>query len=320
MIVRRAILVPTLLVAGFACGSGDAASGRRFLSIGTAGTGGIYYPLGGAIASRLSTVDMERRYTAEVTGGSVENLNRIAKGEMDLGFSISTSVYEAYHGGDSFRRPLTRLRVVAPLYPNVTHILVARGVRVSSLAELRGRPVSVGAPGSGTEQVARQLLEAYGLGRGDVEARYLSFRESADALRDGAIDAAILSVGYPASAVLEATTSGGAQLLAVDTGHRDALARRYPYYAEAMIPRGAYPGVTADLWTVSVMNWVVGREDLDESVVRHLLEILRDQRDRLVQVHDIARQIDLRALDRSPIPLHPAAQRWWESEKRSAGS
>ncbi len=306
----------TLLVA---CGPGDSAGAPRFLSLGTAGTGGIYYPLGGAIASRLAAVDSLRRYTAEVTGGSVENLNRIARGEMDLGFSIGTSVYEAYHGGDNFREPLSRLRIIAPLYPNVTHILIAAGVDVLSPQDFRGRRISVGAPGSGTEQVARQLLEAHGLSYDDIDARYLSFRESSDALRDRAIDAAILSVGYPASAVLEATTTGGVQLLRLDREHQEKLAARFPYYTPATIPAGAYPGVNRDVATVSVMNWIVGRDDLDGAVVRHVLDVLRNQRQRLIDVHDIARQIDLRALAHPSILLHNEASRWWaEEEERGA--
>jgi TRAP transporter TAXI family solute receptor len=318
---RFAVALTAILVgATAACRGGGGGEGRRFLSIGTAGTGGIYYPLGGAIASVLSDADTLHRYTAEVTGGSVENLNRIANGEIDLGFSIGTSVYEAYHGGDNFPVPLSKLRVIAPLYPNVTHILIAAGFGGASPEEFRGRRVSVGAPGSGTEQVARQLLNVYGLGYDDVDVRYLSFRESSDALRDGAIDAAIFSVGYPASAVLEATTAGGVRLLGLDSDHRTTLANHYPYYEPATIPAGAYPRVDRPVPTVSVMNWVVGTKDLEADVVRYVLTALRTDRQRLVRVHDIARQIDLRALDRTPVPLHGETARWWAEEQERVGA
>ncbi len=140
--------------------------------------------------------------------------------------------------------------------------------------------------------------------------RYLSFRESADALRDGAIDAAIFSVGYPASAVLEVTTTGDARLLPLDSAIVEKLVAQYPYYSAGVIPAGAYPRVDGDLPTLVVMNWIVGTETLDSSVVRHLLRILRDERAALIRVNDIARQIDLHALRRAPIPLHAAADRW----------
>ena len=289
---------------------GTSGGGRQFLSIGTAGTGGIYYPIGGALASRLSLRDSLRQYTAEVTGGSVENVNRLREGQIDMGFSLAVTVYEAYHGGEDYEAPFETLRVVAPLYANLVHVLVPRGSRVTSLGELAGARISVGAAGSGTEQVARQILEAYGLSYDQVEARYLSFSESAASLRDGAIDAAIISVGYPAAAVLEATTTGGARLIPVDPERIDELRSIYPYYSHGVIPEGSYPGVTTDVPTVAMMNWIVAREDLDEDVVVNLLRIFQEDRASLAQVHEMAGQIDLALLDEAPIPLHPGVERW----------
>ena len=233
----RLVLAMSLLVgAGAGAGAGACRtqgedSPRRFMSIGTGGTGGIYYPIGGAIASRLSLRDSLRQYTAEVTGGSVENVNRLRAGQIDMGFALAVTVYEAFHGGEDYESRFQGLRVVAPLYANLIHVLVPLGSSANSLGELAGARISVGAAGSGTEQVARQILEAYGLTYDDVEARYLTFSESAAALRDGAIDAAIISVGYPAAAVLEATTTGGARLIPVEADRVEMLRDRYPYYS-----------------------------------------------------------------------------------------
>ena len=146
-----------------------------------------------------------------------------------------------------------------------------------------------------------------GLSYDDVSVQYLSFSESAAALRDGALDAAILSVGVPAAAVLEATTSGGVELMALDGAGRDALFEAHPYYDAGVISAGAYPGVDADIPTVAMNNWIVGRADLEDRVVTTLLEILRDDRDALTQVHEMGGQIDLSNLARAPIPLHAAA-------------
>jgi hypothetical protein len=289
---------------------GERGARREFLSIGTAGTGGVYYPLGGALASLLSVDDTLRQFTAEVTGGSVENVNRLREGQIDLGFCLAVSIYEAFHGGGGQAPPFEGLRVVAPLYPNLVHILVRRSSRAASLADLVGARISVGSAGSGTEQVARQVFEAYGLGYEDVQIRYLSFAESAAALMDGAIDAAIISVGHPAAAVLEATTTGGARLLPMDEASVARLRERYPYYSPGRIPAGAYPGVAEDVTTVAMMNWIVAREDLDGDVVARLLSILRDRRDDLARVHHEAGQIDLEMLRDPPIPLHPAAAAW----------
>jgi TRAP transporter 4TM/12TM fusion protein/TRAP transporter TAXI family solute receptor len=283
---------------------------EEFMSLGTAGTAGIYYPLGGAIASRLSVADPDRQYTAEVSGGSVENANRVASGQMDLAMAIASTIYEAQRGEGDFERPLSGLRAVAPLYPNVTHILVPASSSVRSVADLAGRRVSVGAAGSGTEQLARHVLEAYGLTYDDLEPRYLSFGESSAALRDGAIDAAIISVGYPAAAVLEASTTSDMRLLSIEPDVLDRMLEEHPYYSAGVIPAGAYPGVDEDVTTLAVMNWVFALESLDDDVVTTLLNIFADDRVSLEQVHDMAKQIDLSLLANPPIPLHPAAERW----------
>lgn len=310
MVCVTSMMVVVLVAGGAAC-AGDGGARRQFLSIGTGGTGGIYYPLGGALASRLSLADSTRQYTAEVTGGSVENVNRVASGEMDMGMSISLTVHRAYHGGDDNPSLKTNLRLLAPLYPNVTHILVASNSSITTLDQLRGRAVSVGPPGSGTEQVARIILEAHGVSYDDVEVRYLSFTESADALRDGAIDAAIVSAGYPASAVLDVLTRRAARLIALNPEVQATLVERYPYFDDGLIPAMAYPQMEQAVPTLVTLNWIVGRDDTDPEIVQLLLSTIRDSRDWLVQVNAIGSQIDLRRLSgRTPIPVHDAAAAW----------
>lgn len=286
----------------------------QFLSIGTGGTGGIYYPLGGAIAAILSADDASRQYTAEVTGGSVENIARIAGGQIDMGLAIGTSARAAYDG-DGDLEAVPGLRVVAPLYPNVAHVLARDGSDIESVADFAGAVVSVGSAGSGTEQFARHLLGAYGLDYEDIDERFLSFSESSAALRDGAIDAAIFSVGYPAASVLEATTNAPVSLIPVLAEDTERLRGSYPFYAQATIPAGTYRGVEAALPTVAVMNWIVGMENLDDGPVIAVLDALRDRLQVLVRVNSVALQIDLSTLEDAPIPLHPAAERWLQESR-----
>jgi TRAP transporter TAXI family solute receptor len=303
---RRAVALLGLLLSWAACGGEGT---REFRSLGTGGTGGVYYPLGGALASHMSLDDTTRQYTAEVTGGSVENVNRVLAGQIDLGFALSVTVYERFSQaaeGD----PGRRLRVVAPLYPNLVHIMVRKGADISSLAELRGKRVSVGSAGSGTEQTSRQLLGAASLTYDDVDEQYLSFSESAAALKDGALDAAILSVGYPAAAVLEGTTTGGINLLALSADEVDAITEAHPYYDPAFVPPGIYPGVDEPVSTVAMMNWLVARDDLPADIVTNVLNILGGESVSLERVHEMARQIDLSALGRAPAPLHPTSEAW----------
>lgn len=309
-----------LLLALFSLqGCGEGGGRRQFMSIGTAGTGGIYYPIGGALASRLSVADSARQYTAEVTGGSVENVNRMVNGQMDLAFALPVTIYEAYHGGtEAFPQPVQALRVLSPLYANLTHILVGPGSSVGSIAEFKGLRVAVGPPGSGTEQIAKQVLEAHGVSYEDIDVRYLSFAEAAAALKDRALDAAIISVGYPASAVLDATTTGDARLIAVDSLAAAALIAEHPYYSWDVIPAGAYPGQAADLLTVAQMNWIVALETLPDDVVDKLLTIVTQDRPALARVHPMAGQIDLSRLATAPIPRHAEVDRWMEAHPDAA--
>jgi len=295
-----------ILLTAAACSAPQ--QGRRFGSIGTAGTGGIYYPLGGALARLLSQRLPEIQFTAEVTGGSVENLNRVAAGQIDIGMAIGTTLAKALEGTEAAR--YGDLRIIAPLYPNVAHLLVAPGAGIASLGDLSGRTVSIGAAGSGTEQMSRDLLSVYGLTVGDIKARYLSFAESSAALRDRAIDAAILSVGYPASAVLEATTAAGVQLIGIEQDRLSRLVQRFPYYRPSILPAGAYPSVDEDLPTVAVMNWLFANSDLDARIVVALLEVLEQDREQLRGVNEIASQIDLAQLTQAPMALHAASAAW----------
>lgn len=299
----------TLLVAVTVAACSGSGS-QQFLSLGTAGTGGVYYPLGGALASEMSLLDSLRQYTAEVSGGSVENVSRLRSGQIDLAFALGNTVYEAFHGGQDYDSPVSGLRILSPLYPNVTHIVVAGTSSATSLGDLTGGVVSVGPAGSGTEQMSRQILEAYGLTYDDVTVRYLSFSESALALQDGAIDAAIISVGYPASAVLEATTTAGARLLPIEADVTALLRERYPYYIPGSIPAGVYPGVDEAIPTASIMNWIISMDSLDDEVVDVLLRVVVDGRARLERVHEMARQMDMALLNDAPIDIHAATAAW----------
>jgi len=306
---RRFILV--LLIVFIGC-SGDRPEGApRFLSLGTGGTGGIYYPLGGAIASLLTLQDENRTYTAEVTGGAVENINRIRAGQIDLAIATANTVYDAYFGSPEFAGTVPNLRVVAPLYPNPTHVLIAEGSKAQSVEDFRGLRVSVGAPGSGTEQISKRILAVHGLTYEDVDVRYLTFTESASALRDRAIDAAIISVGYPAAAILEATATGGAQLLPITPNRITELMDLYPYFGRGEIPGGIYPGVDEPISTAIVLNWIVASEALPNNIVINVLNLIDNDRQALENVSIMAREIDLAFLENAPIPVHPGVEQWW---------
>ena len=308
---RRHLIACACIAALAAAGCGDGSGGgRQFRSIGTAGTGGIYYPLGGTIASRLSVLDSTSQYTAEVTGGSVENIARLNARQMDLAIALSVTMYEAYRGIGDYDEPIEGLRVVAPLYPNVTHVMVPERSTVTDVSQLRGGRVSVGSAGSGTEQSSRQLLLAYGISYDDIDVQYLTFTESASALRDAAIDGSIISVGYPAAAVLEATTTGGARLIPLSDEAIETMIATYPYYSRGELPGGIYPGADEPVQTIAMMNWIISMDYLEAPVVNHVLGILQNEREALVRVTRMIEQLDFASLSEAPIPIHAATEQW----------
>jgi TRAP transporter TAXI family solute receptor len=310
-VTRRNLIACAFIAALAAAGCGEGSSGgRQFRSIGTAGTGGIYYPLGGTIASRLSVLDSTSQYTAEVTGGSVENIARLNARQMDLAIALSVTMYEAYRGIGDYDEPIPGLRVVAPLYPNITHVMVPEGSTVTDISQLRGGRVSVGSAGSGTEQSSRQLLLAHGISYDDINVQYLTFTESANALRDGAIDGSIISVGYPAAAVLEATTTGGARLIALSDEAIETMIATYPYYSRGELPGGIYPGADEPVQTIAMMNWIISMDHLEAPVVNHVLGILQNEREILIRVSRMVEQVDFASLDVAPIPIHAATEQW----------
>ena len=304
------------VVAGVAC-SGPGT--REFMSLGAAGAGGVYYPLGGALAARLSAMDTLRQYTAETSGGSVENVNRLRNRQTDLAFATGNTVYEAATGGQDYDEAVAELRILAPLYPNIAHVLVSRGSAATSVADIRGQTVSVGPAGSGTEQMARQILAAFDLTYDDLTPRYLSFNESASALKDNAIQAAFISVGYPAAAVLDATTIGGARLLTLEDEKLEVLRRRHPYYSRSTIPQGTYPGMDGEVITAGVLNWIVAMADLPGDVVDHVLRLLDEEREELGQVHETVKQIRMESLLVAPIEVHRTTQEWITAHLPGAG-
>jgi uncharacterized protein len=297
-----------VLIAG--CRDGPATASNARVVIGTGGVGGVYRPLGQALAERLALGDPQRPYAAESTSGSLENIERVLAGDFALGFAIGTTVYEAYTGAIPVDGDEARLRIISPLYPNRTHVLVAAESDIEAVEQLRGRRVSIGSEGSGTEHVARQLLEAHGIGATDFTARKLDFAASVDALLNDALDAAILSVGVPAPVVVRALEGGVLRLVSLDAERVRSMADRYPYYSEGEIAAGAYPGQPQRVTSLLVLNWLVARDDLPGDVARGVLDLLNTERALLADVVGLEGEVNLRNLFAAPIPLHPGVRAW----------
>ena len=283
------------------------------LALATAGTGGVYYVLGGSIAELWSRDLPEHDFVAEVTGGSVENLSLLLGGEVQVAFSMGTSAYEVFYATGSFSgREPGQVLALTTLYPNVLHLITVEGTGVESLVDVVGRRVSVGAPGSGTEVAARTLLEGNGIDYEDFQPQRLNFNETASALRDGNIDAGFVSAGPPTSAIVDLATARPVRLVPIGVAEVENTEVLDPTVIRDFFLPGTYPGQDFEVETLSTPNLLVVRADMPEELVYDLVQALFAVQTELAGVHPAARHMSAEyTLGASPIPLHPGAARYF---------
>ena len=315
------ILAVVVAVIGTACNPREFArehGGITRLSIATGPTGGVYYPYGGGLAQVISESVPRIEVTAEVTAASVDNLKLIQLGKVDIAFTLVDTLDEAVHGRGPFEKTgQVPARTLAVLYPNYTHLVTIEGNGIERLADLKGKVVSTGSPGSGTEVIAFRLLRAAGVDPDrDIRRQALSVNASADAIKDDKIDAFFWSGGLPTASVLDlASTSGvAAKLIPNDEGLAALQSAFGPsLYRRLVIPKGAYPGLDYEVAVVGVENALVVDEGMDEQLAYDLTRTLFDKRSQLAAIHPEARHLaPARAVVGSPAPFHPGAIRYYQ--------
>ena len=286
------------------------------LSIATGGTGGVYYPLGGGMAAVLSKHVPGLQATAEVTGGSVDNLKLIGTGKPYLGMVMSDAAQDALKGVDKFNGNKVPLKTLLVMYPNRMHVVSIEGRGVSKMSDLKGKRVSTGAPGSATEVMAFRLIEAVGLDKDkDMKRERLSVAESVNAIKDGKIDAFFWVGGLPTAAVTDLANTPGTKIKMID--HADAVAamnKKYgDLYVEDVIGKSVYKGMEADNKQATVMNILVAHDNLDEKTAYNIVKTVFEKKDELVAVHKEALNFKLenQKASASPIPFHPGAIRYF---------
>lgn len=295
---------------------GPQSGGIKRLSIATGGTGGVYYPYGGGIAKIISENLPGVQATAEATAASVDNLKFLKDGRSDMAFSMADTVGDAARGDGPFKEfGSVPSRALAVLYSNYLHLVTRSDTGIARVADLKGRIVSTGAPGSGTEVVAFRTLEALGLDpRKDVRTQALGATQSVDALKDGKIDAFFFTGGLPTAAVLDLTHTPGltAKLIASD----DALPGMRAKYGESLyyplvIPKTIY-GTDEDVTVVGVANLLVVSDSMPEPLAYDITRLLFEKQSDLVAIHPQARDLSLAtAVVGSPVPFHPGAIRYY---------
>ncbi|PMR72883.1 TAXI family TRAP transporter solute-binding subunit [Billgrantia endophytica] len=284
------------------------------LSIATGGTGGVYYPIGGGFAEMINEHIEGASATAEVTGASVENMGLIMRGDADLALVLADTAYQAWSGSGDFEgRQIENTRALASVYPNAVQLVVLADSDVQSLEDLKGKRVSVGAPGSGTELNARALLEANGITYEDFTPQRLNFNETADAIRDGDIDAGFWSVGPPTSSILNLAATRDIRLIGFSDEEIDNAREEEPVFAAYELRAGMYDGMDEAVQTISIPNVLVVNSDMDEELAYELTKLLFERTDDLIAVHPAANDTTVEfTMESTPVPLHPGAIRYFE--------
>ena len=289
------------------------------LSIGTGGTGGVYYPLGGGIANVLSKYVKGMEATAEVTGGSVDNLKLIGTGKPYIGFTMADAGQDAFRGEDKFKSGKIPLRTLMVAYPNRMHVVTIEGTGINKLADLKGKRVSTGSPGSATEVMAFRIIEAAGLDKDrDMTRERLGVAESVNAIKDHKIDAFFWVGGLPTAAVTDLAATPGVKIKLIDHANVvPAMNKKYGnLYTEDVIPKATYSGMTADNHQATVWNLIVANASLSNEAAYNVVKAIFDHRDELIAVHKEAANfsLDKQKQSNSPIPFHPGAIKYF-SEK-----
>ena len=287
------------------------------LSIATGGTGGVYFPYGGAMANLISEYVEDVEVTAEVTSASVDNMLLIDSKDADIAFVLGDTAFDAVQGNEPFEEAVPAV-ALATLYNNYTHVVTTDDSGINTVADLEGRTVSTGAAGSGTEVIANRILEAAGLNPDeDISREQLGASESAAAIRDGNIDAYFWSGGLPTASVtdLGATPNVGLRLIPNGNLAPQLVAEYGDFYSLATIPAETYPDQDEDIDVIVVPNILVVNEEFDEELAYQILTAIFEHQDELIAAHPAAGELSLEsAVQDSPLAFHPGAIRYYEEQ------
>jgi hypothetical protein len=311
--MKKTVVVLALCVAMI--GLASAAMAGEKLILATGGTAGTYYPYGGAMTKIWNSKIPGMNVTAQATGASVENVRLMNKDEVELALVQSDTIDFAFNAKEAFKEKLTKMAVVAVLYPELIHIVVRGELDINSFSGLRGKKIGVGAPGSGTEANFRQLMDIHRMGKDDVSTQYLSFAESADQFKDRRIDAFMVTGGVPTSAIMDVATQREIKIVPIEDTMLSILTAKYPFLSSAVIPANAYKGVTKDVKTAAVNAVLIAHPKLSTDVVYNLTKTLFENQAELGAAHAKGKVLSLQgAATGVSIPFHPGAAKYYKEK------
>ena len=288
------------------------AKAQDFINVLTGGTSGVYYPLGVALSEIYAKGIAGSRTQVQATKASVENLDLLQQGKGEIGFSLGDSVIEAVKGNKEagFPVPLDKLRGIAGIYPNYVQIVATQESGIKTLADFKGKSLSVGAPASGTELNARAILTASRMKYEDMgKIEYLPFAESVELIKNRQLDGTLQSAGLGVASIRDLATSLPVNVVAVPKADVEKIGSPY---IPAIIPAGTYDGQTADVETAAVGNFLITHSDVSDETAYQMTKLLFENLPQLVASHAAAKAIDpAKALEGMPVPLHPGAERYY---------
>ncbi len=302
------------LCASLAVATWSARAADTFINVLTGGTSGVYYPLGVALGNAIGKTLPGVKTSVQATKASVENLNLLQSGRGEIAFTLGDSLSDAWKGSEDagFKTPLKKLRGIAAIYPNYIQIVARADSGIKTMADLKGKKVSVGAPKSGTELNARAIFKAAGIEYKDfAKVEYLPFGESVELMKNRQIDVTLQSAGLGVSALRDLATA--LDVVVVPIPPEVVKKTNDPAYIPAMIPANTYRGQSSDVPAAAVQNYLVTHEGVSNDIVYGMTKALWTNLDALAAAHSAAKAIDLkRALEGMPVPLHPGAEKYYK--------
>ena len=317
--MKKTAAVLALALFGALVLAGIVQAEQKQLSIGTGDPGGVYFPLGGAVANVLAKALPDLHATVEVTGGSVDNIRLIAAGQSDLGFTMADAAADAMQGQDKFRNNKVALQTLLVVYPNRMHVVTLEDTGIQTLADLKGKRVSTGSPGSATEIMASRAIDVIGLDKDtDIKRERLGVAESVNALTDRRIDAFFWVGGIPTAAISTLATTAGVKMKLIDHADIvDKMNEKYgKLYSKSRIKAGTYPGYKTDSDVAEVWNLIVTGKRMSDEDAYTIAKTLVEKKDEILKVHKEAESfsLDNQVQDRSPIPFHPGALKYFKEK------
>lgn len=312
--MKKFLKISSLLLVAAVMLASCSKNAKKDYILATGGTGGTYYPFGGAIANIWNTKVENMNVTAQATGASAENLRLINKGEAEYAIVQNDVMDYAYNGTDLFAgEKLANIMTIGTLYPEVVQIAVSKGSGIKSVADFKGKRISVGDAGSGVEFNAKQIMEGYGLTFDDIKKSNLSFKESAEGIQNGTLDGCFVTAGVPNAALQELAFTAGLTLVPVDGEAAKKICEKYGYYTQTTIPGGTYKGTDDDTPALAIKATLAVNSKLDEQTVYEMTKALFENLNELATAHAKGKEVSAKAaVTGVSVPFHPGAKKYFK--------